>query len=133
MSVILGTIGVLLTGMVVKGMVKDAAKFLQEGKYQEAVLAQAKADKISTQAAEKKMVGWLMAERNRDREFKENIQPQRERENMMLGYALQGLNQPSQVPEIIMGASNQFAASTQRHTPPIPPPPQMSVANLMSF
>jgi hypothetical protein len=115
------------------GFVKDVAKFLREGKTQEAILAQAKYDKSTTAEAEKKMVNFLMSERARDRQYREEIQPQRERENMVLGYALQQMGRTSQVPGQVAEAIDQFAQNQFVRTEPPPSLPQMSVANLLRF
>jgi hypothetical protein len=122
-------IGVWIAG----GFAKDVAKFMREGKTQEAILAQAKKDKSTTAAAESKLVKFLMAERNKDRKYQQETLPQRERENMMLGAALDKWAQPSQVPGMIAGAVNQFAGNSQQQTMLPPAPPRMSIANLMSF
>jgi hypothetical protein len=122
-------IGVWIAG----GFAKDVAKFMREGKTQEAILAQAKKDKSTTAAAESKLVKFLMSERARDRQYREEIQPQRERENMVLGYALQQMGQTSQVPGQVAEAVDQFAQNQFVRTEAPPPSPQMSVANLLRF
>ena len=123
----------LIAGQIGKDVTKDFITTRHGMKMSDAQLALMKKKAGSQEDAGKMMVKFLLGEREKTRKMELVDRPNVERQNALFSAALGEATRPSEAPAMLANAFQNYSQSARTSFEAPPPPPMMSISQMLNF